>query len=93
MNRTFRNGVAIILMFGGYFGVIAWHVYMSWMVNDVNGPFWGILAFLTPPFSDLIMLGASIYFVGLFTMFVGWLVAAIASTWAASVIYDARSTT
>ena len=46
------------------------HLYTSWLCNLAFGTFWAVIAFLTPPISDLIMCGVVIQQNGIFNPFI-----------------------
>lgn len=83
MLKRIRMAAGVLFSIAGYGGIFAWHVWMAWLVNNSHGAFWGIVAFSTPPVSDLIMTGAAIGSIGVLNAFVGSLAACLASMGAA----------
>lgn len=68
--KKFMSGLFSILLIISYVGAFIMHLYTSWLCNLAFGAFWGIITFLTPPFSDLIMAGIIIQENGIINPFI-----------------------
>lgn len=64
----------------GSLGLGVWHLWVSWAIGQAHGVMWALIAVSTPPFSDLVWLGASIGAHGVLNSYMLALVAALAAT-------------
>ena len=79
--KKFLTTLLSILIIISYVGALLMHLYTSWLCNLAFGTFWAVIAFLTPPISDLIMCGVVIQQNGVFNPFtIEWVVAILLYT-------------